>query len=121
MKYLFYEIRFVINYKKSQVFGSTPKTKWSNILDTKTILDEEMPMEDKYFRDERIISQPGSKLTLDEIKKDFELFVGYKVDPQQMGYILKKHGIISKRSNNITQCKGYSFNTDQGQTVLETK
>jgi len=114
-------VRLVINYKKSQVFGSTPPTKWSNNLDTKTILDEEMPIEDKYFRDERIIERPGSKLTLDEIKKDFELFVGFKVDPQQMGYILRKHGFKSKRSNNLTRYQGYSFNTDQGQTILETK
>jgi|APSaa5957512535_1039671.scaffolds.fasta_scaffold05812_2 phage/plasmid-associated DNA primase len=115
-------VNIIIHYKKAQSLGNIPKTKWSNIADTKKILDEEMPIEDKYFRDERIITQSGSKLSIDEIKKDFESFVGYKVHPQEMGYILKKNGFHSNRSNGITSYKSKSFATviKKGQTTIHT-
>ncbi len=70
------------------------------------------------FEDERIILQDGSKLTIQEIHKDFELFVGRKIKPQKMGYILRKHGFKSKSSNGVTYYKNYAFNTDQDQTRL---
>jgi len=114
-------VNIVIHYKKAQSLGKIPKTKWSNITDTKKILDEEMPIDDKYFRDERIITKQGSKLTLDEIKKDFESFVGYTVNPQEMGYILKKNGFHSNRSNGITCYKSKAFATviEKGQTTIQ--
>jgi len=63
---------------------------------------------------------PGSRLTIDEIKKDFEEFVGYKVINQEMGNFMKKHGFISSQSNSRTFYKGYAFaNTKQKQPTLE--
>ncbi|MCH7967394.1 MAG: hypothetical protein IIB02_08305 [Thaumarchaeota archaeon] len=112
-------VNIIINYKKAQSLGRAPKTTFSTIADTKRILDEELPIEDKYFRDERIIKQKGSELLLSEIIKDFESFTGLKLGPQRMGYILKKNGILSKRSNNITKVKGYSFNTPKDEKLME--
>jgi len=113
-------VNIVINYKKAQSLGKIPSTKWSNIADTKKILDEEMPIQDKYFKEEKIISMPGSKLTLDEIRKDFEFFVGYTVNNQEMGTLMKKHGFISSRSNSRTIYKEYAFtNTKHKQPTLE--
>ena len=111
-------VNIVINYKKAQLLGKIPKTKPSSIAETKQILKEEMPKEDKYFEDERIIQKEGSKLSLDEIKRDFESFVGYTITSQQMGIILKKNGIKSTQSNGMTIYKGYAFNTEKNQTVL---
>ena len=107
-------VNIIINYKKTQSLGKIPKTKWSNIIDTKMILDEEMPIEDKYFKDERIISKPGSQLTLIQIKHDFESFVGYKIDNQILGNIMKRHGFKSKKSSGQTIYKGLSFATARG-------
>jgi phage/plasmid-associated DNA primase len=112
-------VRLVIAYKKSQVFGSTPKTKWSSIAETKMILREQMPKEDKYFEDERIIEKNGSKLTLQEIKKDFESFTGNKFKPQVMGFILKRQGFKSKQSNSVTYYHNVSFNTKKDQTTFD--
>jgi hypothetical protein len=113
-------VDIVINYKKNQESGKIPKTKWSNIAETKIILDEEMPKEDKYFRDGRIIVREGTKITISEIKKDFESFVGYTIREQELGYILKKNGFKSNHSNGITVFKGRSFATakDKGQTTV---
>jgi hypothetical protein len=109
----------VINYKKAQSLGKVPKTRWSTIAETKQILREEMPKEDKYFQDERIIKKEGYRLTLEEIKKDFESFVGYKIkNNQEIGNILSKNGIKSKQSNGNTIYKGYAFNTKKDQTTL---
>jgi phage/plasmid-associated DNA primase len=104
-------IRFVIAYKKSGF-----KTKWSNIAHTKHILKEEQPKEDKYFEDGRIISKEGEYITLLDIKIDFEKFTGYPVSMQQMGYILKKNGIVTSQSNSRTVLKGYSFPKVSDQT-----
>ena len=109
-------VNIVINYKKAQSLKRIPKTNWSNIADTKRIFKEEMPKEDQYFDKQRIISTEGSRLSLDEIKKDFENFVGYKLDNQQMGYILKRNGMKSKRSHGITYFNGYSFKNNQDLT-----
>lgn len=111
-------VNIVINYKKAQSLGKIPKTKWSSIEDTKQILKEQMPKEDKYFEDERIISKDGSKLTLDEIKKDFEKFVGYEINAQTMGIILKHFGFKSNKSNSITYYKGYAFNEEKNQSKV---
>ena len=112
-------VSIVINYKKAQSLGKIPKTIWSNIEETKQILREQMPIEDKYFEDERIIKKEGSRLTLEEIKKDFESFVRYKIkNNQEMGHILKKNGITSTHSNGKTIYKGYAFNTTKDQTIL---
>jgi len=114
-------VKIVINYKKAQKTGKIPKTMWSGIAETKQILREEMPIEDKYFEDGRIINKDGSKISLNEIKKDFESFVGYSItDPQKMGYILKAHGFKSVKSNGVTYYKGYAFASakEQGQTDL---
>lgn len=114
-------VKFVLAYKKSQVFGSTPKTKWSTITETKSILRQEMPLEDKYFADERMIKFPRSKLTLDEIRNDFEKFVGYELKNRDMGVILKKNGYNTKQSNSKTILEGYSFkdvNNDKFQLSL---
>lgn len=105
-------VNIVIHYKKAQSLDKIPKTRWSTIPETKQILREEMPKEDKYFQDERIIKKDGSRLTLEEIKKDFESFVGYKIkNNQEIGNILSKNGIKSKQSNGNTIYKGYAFNT----------
>jgi len=111
-------INIVIHYKKAQSLGKIPKTKWSTIAETKQILREEMPKEDKYFEDARIIPKEGSRLFLDEIKTDFESFTGYRISTQQMGIILKKNGIKSTQSNGKTYYKGYAFNTEKDQTRL---
>ena len=79
-----------------------------------------MPIEDKYFADGRLIKRDGSRLTLDEIQQDFESFVGYKVkNSLEMGYILKKNGIESSKSNGKTIFKGYSFSTAKDQSILQ--
>jgi hypothetical protein len=104
-------VNIVVNYKRAQSLGKIPKTKWSNIADTKKILDEEMPIEDKYFKDERIIEYGGKQLTLIQIKNDFISFVGYDVDNQMMGYIMKKHGYKSNKGNDGTIYKGLTFVT----------
>ena len=112
-------VNIVINYKKAQSKGQIPKTKWSNIEETKRILREEMPIEDKYFADGRIIKKDGSRLTLEEITEDFEKFVGYGLkNGLEMGHILRKHGIGSSKSNGKIIFKGHAFNTVKGQTVL---
>ena len=119
-------VSIVINYKKAQQTKRNsekypfqiPKTQWTSIEETKRILKEEMPIEDKYFADGRIIKKDGSRLTLEEIKEDFESFTGLKINNQAIGIILKKNGIESKSSNSKTIYKGYDFNTAKDQTVL---
>ena len=110
-------VNIVINYKKAQSLGRIPKTKWSNIAETKMILDEEMPIEDKYFKDGRIIEKAGSKLTLIQIKNDFVSFVGYNVDNQMMGNIMKKHGYKSSKSSGQTIFNGLAFATATEHTI----
>jgi|CXWL01.1.fsa_nt_gi hypothetical protein len=110
-------VSIVINYKKARSLGKIPKTRWSTIAQTKQILKEVMPKEEKYFEDERITPKEDSRLSLTEIKNDFEKFVGYTINTQQLGIILKKNGVKSTQSNGITYYRGYAFNT-KNQTTL---
>jgi len=82
-----------------------------------------MPIEDKYFRDERIIKKAGSKLSITEIKEDFEKFVGYKIKTNDLGFVLKAHGFRSSMSNGVTYYKGKTFSKgiDPNQDTLKTK
>ena len=101
-------VRFVIAYKKAKV-----KTKWSNIAQTKQILKEEQPIEDRYFEDGRLIEKLGFKVSLSDIRKDFESFTGHRVSNQELGYILKKHGINTTRRSNVRYVSGYTINVNQ--------
>ncbi len=116
-----YIVSKVIDYKKGQANGNS-KTVWSTVDETKIILKEEMPIEDKWFDDNRIIPMSKSKIELSEIKKDFESFVGYPLQtPQAMGNILKKNGYETTQSNGKTILKGYAFptaSTDENQTTI---
>jgi len=104
-------VRKVIEYKKAQSLKQIPKTEWSNIIQTKEILKEQMPKEDKYFDEEKIIRRDGYRLPLLDIKVDFEEFVGYNVKEQAMGIILKHHGLKSSTSNGLTYYKGWILAT----------
>ena len=106
-------VRLVIAYKKKKI-----KTKWSSVADTKAILKQNMPLEDKYFSDSRIVPKQNSQLTIDEIKKDFEGFTGHTIDNQKMGYILKKNDIKTTKSNGKTVIKNYSFRTEESISSL---
>lgn len=111
-------VNIVINYKKNQVLGKIPKTKWSNIEETKKILKEQQPIEDKYFEEgKRIIHDKDSKLTLEEIRKDFESYTRTGIEPHKLGYILKRHGMKSSSSNGVTYYKGYAFVKEDNQRV----
>ena len=114
-------VNIIINYKKAQSLGKIPKTKWANIEETKKILNEQMLLEDKYFNDERIISKDGSRLTLNEIKKDYEFFTCASIKPQELGYILRKNGFRKSSSNGVTYYKGWAFADakEQGQVNLD--
>jgi len=48
----------------------------------------------------------GSKISLTDIKKDFESYVGNSISEQTLGYFLKKHGMIKNNSNGQTCFKG---------------
>jgi hypothetical protein len=114
-------INIVIHYKQAQSLGIIPRTKWSNVADTKKILDEEMPIEDKFFKEERVYSKEGGKITINEIKKDFESYVNYKITNQEMGNILKKHGYKSTQSNGITVYRGLTLSSidNQNQETIQ--
>ena len=66
----------------------------------------------------RIVPKEGSKLSLTDIKKDFESYVGYSVDEQTIGYHLKKHGMKSYSSNGKTWYKGYDLGSQSGNSTL---
>jgi len=104
-------VRKVIEYKKAQSLKQIPKTEWSNIIQTKEILKEQMPKEDKYFEEDRIVRREGHRLPLLDIKVDFEEFVGYPVKEQAMGIILKHHDLKSSTSNGKTYYKGWILAT----------
>jgi len=112
-------MNIVMNYKKAQSLGKIPKTKWSTIEETKRILQNELPIEDKYFRDNRLIRKTNSKLTLDEIHVDFQRFVGSNISRQEMGYILKKNGFKSNKSNGQTIYRDWAFNIPIDHTLVE--
>ena len=110
-------VRKVIEYKKGQSLKQIPKTEWSNIIQTKEILREQMPKEDKYFDEDRIIRSDGDRLPLLDIKKDFESFVGYTVKEQALGIILKHHGFKSSTSNGLTYYKGWKLSKGNNETL----
>jgi len=115
-------VKTVIQYKKDQSLNKIPKTNWSNIIQTKEILKEEMPREDKYFDEDRIIrNDEGDKLPLIDVKKDFEFFVGYSIKEQALGILMKHHGFKSGTSNGLTYFKGWMLNPHRDQTKLTEK
>lgn len=104
-------VNIVIPFKRAQSLGTIPKTEWSNVEKTKDILQNAKPKEESYFDKDRILTKEGGKLLLDDIKKDFESYVGYTVDQQTLGYLLKNHGMKRTRSNGETWFKGYALAT----------
>lgn len=60
----------------------------------------------------------GSRLTLSEITEDFTRYIGRRVKFQEMGYILKRHGIKTHQTNRLTIWKGWSFSTMKDQKGL---
>jgi phage/plasmid-associated DNA primase len=102
-------VNIVINYKKAQKLNKIPKTRFSTVEETKKILKEQQDPEDKYFEDNRLVRKPGERLTVGDIQKDFEQFVGYKITPAKMGYILRKNGFTSKQTNSQTVYEGVCF------------
>jgi len=113
-------VNIVIRYKKAQSLGQIPKDSgWSNVAQTKEILHEQMPIEDKYFDKERLIrNDDGGKISITDIKKDFDSFVGYSVKEQSLGYILKAHGFKSNASHGMTWFKGWKLNPHRDQSKL---
>lgn len=111
-------VRFVINYKRAQKLGFQNKTKWSTVLETKRILEEEISIEDKYFREHRLVTQRGEKLSMDEIKRDFEEYTNIEISSQAMGYILRKNGFKTVQSNGLTVLKGFTFEKQENQTLV---
>ena len=96
-----------------------PKTEWSNVAKTKSILRDAKPKEESYFDMKRIVPKEGSKVSLDDIKKDFEAYVGYTVsDAQYLGNLLKKHGMKSNKSNGKTWYRGYALGSHVGNSTL---
>ena len=112
-------VNIVIHYKKAQSFGMAPKTEWSNPAKTKSILQAQKPKEEAYFDMNRIVPKEGSRLFLEDIKIDFEKYVGYKISsPQYLGNLLKDHGMKSKNTNGKTWYKGYALGSQSGNSTL---
>lgn len=111
-------VKFVLNYKRAQKLGFQNKTKWSSVAETKKILEDEISIEDKYFRNNRMAKKRGERLTLDEIKQDFEEFIGGTISSQALGYILKKNGFNTVQSNGVTVLKGFTFVKEENQTLV---
>ncbi len=110
-------VRKVIEYKRGHSLGKIPKTRWSNTVDTKKILQEEMPKEDKYFDEKRIVRSDGDKVSIVDVKNDFESFVGYEVTEVQLGHILKRNGIRSSQSSSMTWYKGWKLSKGNNTTL----
>jgi hypothetical protein len=104
-------VNIVIHFKRAQYLGTIPKTEWSNVEKTKDILQNAKPKEESYFDKDRILAKEGGKLSLADIKKDFESYVGYSVNEQTLGYLLKNHGMKKSKSNGVTWFKGYALST----------
>lgn len=112
-------VNIVIHYKKAQSLGMVPNTEWSNPAKTKSILQAQKPKEESYFDMKRIVPKEGSRLYLSDIKKDFEAYVGYTVSSEQdLGNLLKKHGMKSKRTNGKTWYQGYTLGSQSGNSTL---
>ena len=111
-------VNIVIRYKKAQHQGIIPQTVWSNIAKTKSILQSQKPKEESYFDKQRIVRKEGSKISLTDIKKDFESYVGYSVAEQALGYLLKNHGMVKNNSNGQTWFKGYALGGNVGNSSV---
>ena len=97
-------IRFVIAYKKSGF-----KTKWSTVEETKLILKEELPIDEKYFDSDRLILDKNSKVSFDDILEDFNSFTNKKVKHQALGILLRQHGLKKSPSGGKTFYKGWKL------------
>ena len=111
-------VNIVIRYKKAQHQGIIPQTVWSNTAKTKSILQSQKPKEESYFDKQRIVRKEGSKISLTDIKKDFESYVGYSVAEQALGYLLKNHGMVKNNSNGQTWFKGYALGGNVGNSSV---
>ena len=111
-------MNIIIHYKKAQMLGKIPKTRWSSISETIKILRQEMSPEDRYFSDQRLIRKEGARLSMEAVKSDFQNAVKYKVTEQMMGNILKRRGIESKQSNGVTWYVDVAFDDEKDQTKL---
>ena len=60
----------------------------------------------------------GSKISLTDIKKDFESYVGYSISEQALGYLLKNHGMVKNNSNGQTWFKGYALGGNVGNSSV---
>mgnify|MGYP003997147715 FL=1 len=106
-------IRFVLAWKKS---GQS--VRWDEAWETKEFLREELPIEDKYFESGRIIEKRLGKLTLDEVKLDFETYCKTTIQNQALGYLMREKGFESKQSNGKTVYPGYALSKASGNEVL---
>ena len=109
-------IRFVLAWKKS---GQS--VRWDEAWETKEFLREELPIEDKYFESGRIIEKRLGKLTLDEVKSDFETYCKTTIQNQALGYLMKEKGFESKQSNGKTAYPGYTLSKASGNEVLRQR
>jgi phage/plasmid-associated DNA primase len=105
-------VRLVIAYKKKQI-----KTKWSSIEETKEILRNQMPLEDKFFI-ERLVPKSGSQVTMEQLVRDYQDYTGKIVDNQRMGYILKNHNLTTSKSGNKI-LRDYCLKSDQIMSIFE--
>ena len=105
-------VRLVIEYKKAGI-----KTQWSSIEETKEILRNQRPIEDRFCFD-RIVAKDGSELNLDQIVEDYKEFSGKNVSNQGMGYILKRNGYKTKSSNGKTILKDFTLKSDQIMSIF---
>ena len=105
-------VRLVIAYKKKQI-----KTKWSSIEETKEILRNQMPLEDKFFI-ERLVPKNGSQVTMEQLVRDYQDYTGKIVDNQRMGYILKNHNLTTSKSGNKI-LRDYCLKSDQIMSIFE--
>jgi len=97
-------VRLMLSWKKGG-----KEIQWDEAWQTKEILRAEQPIEDKYFESGRIIQKRGGKMTLDEVKRDFEKYCNYSITNQNLGYIMKEKGFESKHSGLTTYYQGYSL------------
>lgn len=105
-------VRLVIEYKKAGI-----KTQWSSIEETKEILRNQRPIEDRFCFD-RIVAKDGSELNLDQIVDDYKEYSGKNVSNQGMGYILKRNGYKTKSSNGKTILKDFTLKSNQIMSIF---
>ena len=110
-------VKFVINYKKAQALGFQPKTKWNTISETKLILEEELSIEDKYFKEGTLVKVYGERVEMSEIIDNFEEYSNTTITTQAMGHILKKNGYKTTQTNGKTILKGFTFRKIENETL----